>query len=49
MYLPQGEKGQGIRDKDRTKVCLWIEQRQMCPIGKWHVRMRCLILIGNLN
>lgn len=41
-----------------AKGCLWIERRQIGPIGKWrfikkkgktHVRIRCLILIGHNN
>ena len=62
--LRMREKGKGTRERGkrflswRSKDCLWIERRQMWPIGKWQfikvkgdpcVRMRCLILIGHVN
>lgn len=51
------ERGQGELSWG-TKNCLWIQRRQMWPIHKWwfiklrgktRVRMRSLILIGQVN
>ena len=61
------EKGKGTREREEeylswsgTKDCLWIERRQMWPIGKWqfikgkenrppHVRTRRLVFIEHAD
>lgn len=53
------ERGKGYYSEPggETNDCLWIERRQMLPLGKWlikvkgnpHVRSWCLILIGSVN